>query len=56
MRAGYRGWRLPTLNELYRPFRAGADATAANSGLNPKTLTGAEAGIEWALSPYPGPA
>ncbi|MEI9927443.1 MAG: TonB-dependent receptor [Sphingomonas sp.] len=22
--AGYRGWRLPTLNELYRPFRVGA--------------------------------
>jgi outer membrane receptor protein involved in Fe transport len=22
--AAYRGWRLPTLNELYRPFRVGA--------------------------------
>ena len=31
--AAYRGWRLPTLNELYRPFRAGADATAANPAL-----------------------
>ena len=50
--AAYRGWRLPTLNELYRPFRAGADATAANAGLKPETLTGAEAGIDWALSPY----
>jgi outer membrane receptor protein involved in Fe transport len=47
--AVYRGWRLPTLNELYRPFRAGADATAANAALNPETLTGAEAGIDWVL-------
>ena len=45
--AAYRGWRLPTLNELYRPFRAGADATAANAGLAPERLTGGEVGIEW---------
>jgi outer membrane receptor protein involved in Fe transport len=45
--AGYSGWRLPTLNELYRPFRAGADATAANPLLDPETLAGAEAGIDW---------
>ena len=48
--AAYRGWRLPTLNELYRPFRAGADATAANANLAPETLVGAEAGIDWSLS------
>ena len=47
--AAYRGWRLPTLNELYRPFRVGADATAANPLLDPETLTGAEAGADWAL-------
>jgi len=45
--AAYRGWRLPTLNELYRPFRAGADATAANAALDPERLDGAEAGIDW---------
>jgi len=45
--AAYRGWRLPTLNELYRPFRVGADATAANAALAPERLVGAEAGIEW---------
>ena len=28
--AAYLAWRLPTLNELFRPFRAGPDATAAN--------------------------
>jgi outer membrane receptor protein involved in Fe transport len=45
--AAYRGWRLPTLNELYRPFRAGADATAANAALDPERLRGVEAGIDW---------
>lgn len=44
--AGYRGWRLPTLNELYRPFRVGADATAANAALAPERLWGVEAGID----------
>jgi outer membrane receptor protein involved in Fe transport len=43
----YRGWRLPTLNELYRPFRVGADATAANFALAPERLEGVEAGIEY---------
>ncbi len=44
--AAYQGYRLPTLNELYRPFRAGADATAANLALKPETLQGAEIGLE----------
>jgi outer membrane receptor protein involved in Fe transport len=44
--AGYLGWRLPTLNELYRPFRAGADATAANPLLDPERLRGIEAGAD----------
>ncbi|WP_114953138.1 TonB-dependent receptor [Sphingosinicella terrae] len=44
--AAYMGWRLPTLNELFRPFRVGADATAANAALAPERLEGAEAGIE----------
>lgn len=45
--AGYRGWRLPTLNELYRPFRVGPDATAANETLKPERLWGGEIGAEW---------
>jgi outer membrane receptor protein involved in Fe transport len=45
--AAYAGWRLPTLNELYRPFRVGADATAANAALSPERLHGAEVGAEW---------
>jgi vitamin B12 transporter len=42
--AAYIGWRLPTLNELYRPFRVGADATAANPALGPERMSGAEIG------------
>ena len=44
--AAYLGWRLPTLNELYRPFRVGSDATAANELLAPERLKGAEIGID----------
>lgn len=43
--AAYLGWRLPTLNELYRPFRVGADATAANAALKPERMKGVEAGL-----------
>ena len=45
--AAYLGWRMPTLNELFRPFRVGADATAANPLLDPERLRGAEAGIRY---------
>ena len=45
--AAYLGWRMPTLNELFRPFRAGADATAANPDLDPERLAGVEAGLEY---------
>lgn len=45
--AAYLGYRLPTLNELYRPFRVGADATAANPGLAPERLRGVEAGVDY---------
>jgi vitamin B12 transporter len=44
--AVYRGWRLPTLNELYRPFRLGADATAANAALRPETMKGGQIKFE----------
>ncbi|HEX8381089.1 MAG TPA: TonB-dependent receptor, partial [Allosphingosinicella sp.] len=49
--AAYLGWRLPTLNELYRPFRVGTDATAANAGLAPERLQGVEAGLDWRPAP-----
>ncbi len=45
--AVYLGWRLPTLNELYRPFRLGPDATAANAELSPERMRGIEAGVDY---------
>ena len=50
--AAYLGWRMPTLNELFRPFRVGADATAANPDLDPERLAGAEAGIDYAKGSF----
>ena len=50
--AAYLGWRMPTLNELFRPFRAGLDATAANPDLDPERLAGAEAGINYVHGPW----
>lgn len=44
--AGYSGLRLPTLNELHRPFRAGQNATAANPLLDPERLRGLEGGLD----------
>lgn len=49
--AAYAGWRLPTLNEFYRPFRAGTDATGPNPGLKPERLKGVEAGLDWTPAP-----
>ena len=45
--AAYHSYRLPTLNELYRPFRVGADATGSNAGLIPERLDGIEAGADF---------
>ena len=50
--AAYLGWRMPTLNELFRPFRAGSDATAANPNLDPERLQGIEAGADYARGPF----
>ncbi len=49
--AAYLGWRMPTLNELFRPFRAGPDATAANPLLDPERSSGAEAGARFHQGP-----
>jgi outer membrane receptor protein involved in Fe transport len=45
--AGYTGWRLPTLNELFRPFRVGSDVTGANAALRPESLDGVEIGADY---------
>lgn len=42
--AAYAGFRAPSLNELYRPFRAGTVVTNANAALVPERLYGAELG------------
>ncbi|AKF83906.1 ligand-gated channel protein [Myxococcus fulvus 124B02] len=44
--SGYRAFRAPTLNELYRPFQVGTVLTAANADLSAERLWGAEAGVE----------
>lgn len=43
--AAYAGFRPPSLNELYRPFRVGNDVTEANADLKPEKLQGVEAGV-----------
>lgn len=45
--SGFRGFRAPTLNELFRDFRAGNAVTLANPLLAPETLTGTEAGYDF---------
>jgi iron complex outermembrane recepter protein len=48
--SGYRAFRAPTLNELYRPFQVGTVLTAANAELGPELLSGFEGGLELAGS------
>jgi outer membrane cobalamin receptor len=50
--AGYTGYRLPTLNELYRPFVVFPITTQANAALTPEKLKGVEAGLD--LTPVEG--
>lgn len=45
--AGYTGLRLPTLNELYRPFVVFPITTRANAALKPERLRGFEAGVDF---------
>jgi vitamin B12 transporter len=56
--AAYAGFRPPTLNELYRPFRVGQITTRANAELEPERLYGAELGaggegaLRWGLTGF----
>ena len=45
--SGYRGFRAPTLNELFRPFRVGNVVTDANDQLGSESLWGGEAGLDF---------
>lgn len=44
---GQESFRLPTLNELYRPFRQGSNNTEANPALRNEHALTAEAGADW---------
>jgi outer membrane cobalamin receptor len=43
----YRAFKAPTLRELYRSNQMGNSTALANPFLEPETLVGAEAGVEW---------
>ncbi|MEP7306207.1 MAG: TonB-dependent receptor [Acidobacteriota bacterium] len=49
--SAYGGFRAPTLNELYRGFRAGNTQTNPSEALEPERLTGADAGVLLARGP-----
>uniref|UniRef100_UPI0035CBF7C5 TonB-dependent receptor n=1 Tax=uncultured Sphingomonas sp. TaxID=158754 RepID=UPI0035CBF7C5 len=48
--AAYTGFRVPTLNELYRPFVVFPISTQANADLKPERLKGAEGGVDLRLA------
>ena len=43
-------FRLPTINELYRPFRVRSDITEANAALEPEHFHAVDLGVEWTPS------
>lgn len=49
--AVYSGLRLPTLNELYRPFMVFPVNTLANENLVPERLEGFDIGLDWRVAP-----
>jgi len=52
--SAYQGFRVPTLNELYRVFRVRNDVTVANATLRPERLTGGELGVQQRWGPFEG--
>ena len=54
--SAYQGFRVPTINELYRVFRVRNDVTVANEHLKPERLTGGEVGVEQRGGPFTGRA
>jgi outer membrane receptor protein involved in Fe transport len=48
--SAYGGFRAPSLNELYRPFRVGNVLTNGNPDLGPERLLGGELGLNHASS------
>ncbi|MGB3794766.1 MAG: TonB-dependent receptor [Alteraurantiacibacter sp.] len=50
--AAYSGFRLPTINELYRPFVVFPVVTQANAELEPERLEGWEIGMDWQAADF----
>ncbi|GAB4413283.1 MAG: TonB-dependent receptor [Bryobacter sp.] len=50
--SAYRAFRAPTLNELYREFRAGNAITQANADLRTEKLWASEAGLDFRGETY----
>ena len=50
--SAYQGFRVPTVNELYRVFRVRNDVTVANEKLRPERLTGGELGVQQRWGPF----
>ena len=48
----YQGFRVPTLNELYRVFRVRNDVTVANEHMRPERLTGGELTARQRWAPF----
>src|SRR3990172_3708279 len=46
----YQGFRAPTINELFRPFRVRNDITEANASLEPERLIGGEVGMDYTIA------
>ncbi|MBI4381861.1 MAG: TonB-dependent receptor [candidate division NC10 bacterium] len=46
----YQGFRAPTINELFRPFRVRNDITEANENLKPERLIGGEVGMDYTIA------
>ncbi|MBI2902205.1 MAG: TonB-dependent receptor [Candidatus Methylomirabilis oxyfera] len=46
----YHGFRAPTINELFRPFRVRNDITEANASLEPERLIGGEVGMDYTVA------
>jgi outer membrane receptor protein involved in Fe transport len=49
--AAYTAIRVPTINELYRPFVVFPVTTNANAALKPERVLGYEAGLDWQAAP-----
>ena len=51
--SGFRAFRAPSMNELYRQGQVGQELTLANSQLESERATGADGGVSW--RPVSGP-